>query len=94
MPDPTTRLRLKVVPGARRSEIVGRYGDAWKLRVTAAPERGRANEAVVKLLAEELGVAESTVSVVSGRGAREKVVELRGLDRDEIERRLKGTLRP
>ena len=50
----STRLRLRVSPGARRSEVVGRHGDGWKVRVTAAPEGGRANDAVLELLAERL----------------------------------------
>ena len=48
----TTRLRVRVSPGAGRTALVGRHGDAWKVRVTEAPERGRANEAVLRLLAE------------------------------------------
>ncbi|MGH3056063.1 MAG: DUF167 domain-containing protein, partial [Gaiellaceae bacterium] len=44
----TTRLRLRVSPGAGRTALVGRHGDAWKVRVTEAPERGRANEAVLR----------------------------------------------
>jgi uncharacterized protein len=88
MAEPTTRLRLRVSPGARRTELAGRYGEAWRVRVSAAPERGRANEAVVGLLAERLGVPRTSLSVVSGQTSRDKVVELRGLGHDEVERRL------
>jgi uncharacterized protein (TIGR00251 family) len=88
MTEPTTRLRLRVSPGAMRTEIAGRHGDGWKVRVSAAPERGRANEAVVGLLAERLGVPRESLSVVAGVSSRDKVVELRGLGRDEAERRL------
>jgi len=88
MAEPTTRLRLRVSPGAQRTELAGRYADGWKVRVTAAPERGRANEAVVGLLARRLGIDKTAVSVVSGHAARDKVVELRGVGRLEAERRL------
>jgi uncharacterized protein len=84
----TTRLRLRVTPGAPSAGIVGRHGDAWKVRVTAAPENGRANDAVVRLLAELLGVARGDVTIVAGHGSRDKVVELTGIDGDEAERRL------
>ena len=57
------------------------------MRVSAAPERGRANEAVVDLLAERLGVPRRSLTVVSGQSSRDKVVELRGLGADEAERR-------
>jgi uncharacterized protein len=83
-----TRLRLRVVPGARRSEIVGRHGDAWKVRVTAPPERGAANEALVDLLAGALGVSARDVRLVSGHGSRDKIVELTALGADEAEARL------
>jgi uncharacterized protein len=90
MPAQSTRLRLRVSSGAARTELAGRHGDAWKVRVTAAPDRGRANEAVVKLLAGRLGVPQGSVSVVSGSTSRDKVVELQGLDAAEAERRLEG----
>jgi uncharacterized protein len=85
---PTTRLRLRVAPGAGRASVVGRHGDAWKLRVAAAPERGKANEAVVTLLAETLALPRSGVVLVSGAGSRDKIVELTGLAPAEIDRRL------
>jgi uncharacterized protein len=88
MADATTRLRLRVAPGAARSAIVGRHGDAWKLRVRGAPERGRANADVLSLLAETLGVPERSLTLVSGHASRDKVVQLTGLDADEAERRL------
>jgi uncharacterized protein (TIGR00251 family) len=87
MAEPTTRLRIRVSPGARRTEIVGRRGESWKIRVAAPPERGRANDAVLRVLAERLGVP---VTLVSGHAARDKVVELRGLAPAEVDRRLEG----
>ncbi len=83
-----TRVRLRVAPGAARTGVVGRHGDAWKVRVTAPAEGGRANDAVVRLLAQTLAVPRGAVSLVSGHGARDKIVELAGLEQDEIERRL------
>jgi len=88
MASPSTRVRLRVSPGARRTELVGRHGEAWKVRVAAAPDRGRANEAVLDLLSRELELPRSALSIVSGHTAREKVVLLEGLDRAESERRL------
>jgi hypothetical protein len=87
-------LRLRVAPGSSRSRIVGRYGDGWKVAVAAAPERGRANEAVVELLADALGLARRDVSVVSGHTGREKIVELGGLAPDEIDRLLATAATP
>jgi len=84
----TTRLRVRVSPGAGRTALIGRHGDAWKVRVTEAPERGRANEAVLRLLAETLALPRTAVTLVSGQGGREKIVELTGMGPALIERRL------
>jgi uncharacterized protein len=90
----STRLRLRVSPGAGRAQIVGRHGDAWKVRVTAAPEQGRANEAVLRLLAEALALPRDALSLVSGHGARDKIVELTGLGPALAERRLASASSP
>jgi len=84
----STRVRVRVAPGATRAAVVGRHGEAWKVRVAAAPERGRANEAVLRLLAEALRVPRDAVTLVSGHTGRDKIVELAGLRPAQIERRL------
>lgn len=62
-------LTVWVVPGARRTEIVGFHGDAVKIRVAAPPEKGRANQAVIGLLSEQLG---AKVRLASGASSRRK----------------------
>ena len=84
----STRVRLRVAPGSTRDGIVGRYDDGWKVRVAAPAEGGRANNAVVRLLAAKLDVPHEHVVLVSGHGARDKIVELAGLGPTQIERRL------
>lgn len=84
----STRVRLRVSPGARGTHVVGRHGEAWKIRVAAQAEGGRANKAVVGLLAETLSLPLEAVTLVSGHGARDKIVRLAGLDQAQIERRL------
>jgi DnaK suppressor protein len=84
----TARLQLRVSPGASRSAVVGRHGSAWKVRVAAAPEAGRANDALVRLLADTLAVPARDVQIVSGHASRDKIVALEGVGTDEIEQRL------
>ena len=76
------RLRLKVRPQARRTGIDGvvpdRDGDALSVSVTAAPEDGKANAAVIALLAKALGIARSTISVTQGAAARRKTIHVAG----------------
>jgi len=82
------RVAITVSPGAARTELVGRHGDGWRARIAAPPERGRANRALVGLVAELAGVPRDRVVVVAGAGSRRKVLEVEGLDGDELDRRL------
>jgi uncharacterized protein (TIGR00251 family) len=82
------RLKVKVVPGASRTEIVGRLGEALKVRVAAPPEGGQANREVVALLAAKVGLPLAAVSVVSGQTAASKVVAFQGLDAVALRARL------
>jgi uncharacterized protein (TIGR00251 family) len=86
----TSRLRVRVSPGARKAGIAGRHGGAWKLRVTAPPADGKANEAVLRLLAETLSVPRARVALLAGHGGRDKLVELTGIGAEEAERLLAG----
>jgi hypothetical protein len=89
----TTRLAVRVRPGARRAALLGRMADGTlKLAVTAVPEEGRANAAVVALLAEALGVPRGAVAVARGRAARAKTVTVDGLDEAEVRRRVDAAL--
>jgi uncharacterized protein YggU (UPF0235/DUF167 family) len=88
VPVATLRLRLRVAPGGRGSAVVGRHGEAWKVRVAAAPERGRANDEVIAVIAAALDISRGSVRLVAGASSRDKVVELDGIDAGEVERRL------
>jgi uncharacterized protein len=81
-------LRLRVAPGARRDEVLGLHGDALKVAVRAPPERGRANEAVIDLLAKRLGVPRARLSLERGAASRDKTVRIEGLDPAEVRRLL------
>lgn len=83
-----TAISVKAVPRAARDEIVGWLGDALKIRVAAPPQDGRANAALESLLATALGLRKGAVRVAAGHGAARKRVEIDGLERAEIERRL------
>ena len=79
---------MRVIPGVGKPGVVGRYGEAWKLRVSAPPERGKANEAALALLADTLDVPSASLRLVAGHASRDKTVEVSGLAADEAERRL------
>jgi uncharacterized protein len=79
-----TRIAVTVSPGAARSEFVGPHGDGWRARVAAPPERGRANSALLELVADALDVPRSRVRLVAGHRARRKIVEIDGLDAQTV----------
>ena len=85
-------MRLRVVPGASRTGIVGRHGPAWKVRVSAPPDAGRANDAVLELLTHVLGVRRRDVELESGAAARDKIVSLDGITAEDAEVRLEAAV--
>ncbi|MDP9142011.1 MAG: DUF167 domain-containing protein [Pseudomonadota bacterium] len=82
------KLTLKVAPKAAHNAISGWMGSVLKISVTAVPERGKANEAVIELLADALKLPKSSIAVLRGRGSAQKVVQIDGLADGEILRRL------
>lgn len=84
-----SRLRLRVRPSARRSAVEGVHGQVLKVSVSAAPEKGRANEAVERLLAGALELPRSAVTVVAGHASRDKTVEIDELAPSEVRRRIR-----
>jgi uncharacterized protein (TIGR00251 family) len=72
-------IRIRVQPRARREEVVGERGEFVVVRVTAPPVDGKANAAVVKLIARCAGVPRHAVEIVAGAGGREKLVRVEGV---------------
>ena len=87
------RFRVHVQPRASKNEMVGTHGDALKVRLTAPPVDSAANDGLVALLAEALGVARRDVQIVAGATSRAKVVEVAGVSQQQIEQLATG-LRP
>ena len=84
----TARLNVKVIPGASRNKIAGWIGDAVKIRVQAPPEKGKANAAVIALLAHFLDIPAKQLSICAGHTSQNKVVEVQGVSDAELISRL------
>lgn len=78
-----TKISVRIIPNARRSEAVGQEGETWKIRVAAPPIEGKANKELIRWLAEALDVAPSEIEIVKGLGAKIKTLEI-PLSRDDI----------
>ncbi len=85
----STRLRVKVNARARRNEVLGLRDGVLRVKVTAPPVEGRANDAVVALLAGHLRLPKSSIRIVAGERAPLKTVEVVGLDAAAVAERLR-----
>ena len=74
----TITLTLHLQPGAKRSEVAGLHGEALKIRLAAPPIEGRANEALLRFIAERFNVPLRNVELKQGAQSRHKRVEVRG----------------
>jgi uncharacterized protein (TIGR00251 family) len=90
--DGSVDLRVHVQPGAGRTLVRGRYGDALKVSVGAPPQGGRANKAVAELLVEILGVKADAVSLVAGDTNRAKRFRIKGLELEDLDDRLERAM--
>lgn len=85
---PRTVLDIHVQPRAKRSEIVGWHGDAVKVRITAPPVDGAANEELTRVLAAAIGIPRSAVSLLGGVTGRRKRLAIDGMSREDVLRAL------
>lgn len=81
-------LAVKVVPRAARNELAGFQGDLLRVRLTAPPVEGAANQALVRFLADLLGVSRQEVEIVAGQAGRQKLVKVHGLSPEQVIDRL------
>ena len=82
-------IRVRVTPRSGRDEVIAWTGDELRVRVRAAPVEGKANEAVCRLVAKQLGVPYSAVEVAGGGTSRTKTLRIHGIDEIEAKTRLK-----
>lgn len=72
-------VKIKVEPRSSHSEVVGPYGDALKVKLTAPPVEGKANKELIEVLAREFGISRKDVAIISGQASKNKIVRLIGV---------------
>ena len=87
------KLKIRVIPNARKTEFSGSRGDEIVLRLNAPAIEGRANEAAVEFLSRFFGVSRSAVIIIRGERSRHKIVEIVGLKNGDLERKLAQLIR-
>jgi uncharacterized protein YggU (UPF0235/DUF167 family) len=82
------KLKLKVIPSSARDELVGWLGGALKVKVRAAPEKGKANKAVEALVCKQLALPRKAVTITAGFTSGSKTAQIEGLDSVQLQQRL------
>ena len=77
-------VSVKVQPNSSKDRVVGKYADQIKIAVTVAPEKGKANKAVIKLFAKWLGIKNSDIQIISGETSRDKELFIRNITEEDL----------
>lgn len=83
-----TEIKVKLLPKSSMNKIVGCEGDYYKVKVTAPPIEGKANKALIQLLAKKLHVPKGHIEIISGKRSRLKSIRIEGLSQEELTRAL------
>ena len=84
MAEVQTEIKVRVLPKSSRTEIIGIEGDTYKVKLTAPPVEGKANKALIELLARRLRIGKGRVEIISGGRTRLKTVRIYGLSQEEV----------
>ncbi|MGD9033728.1 MAG: DUF167 domain-containing protein [Desulfobacteraceae bacterium] len=82
--DVQTRIRVKVLPRSSSNQVIGKEGDVFKVKLTSPPVEGKANKALIELLAKRLRIAKGRIEIISGKSSRLKTVRISGLSLEDI----------
>lgn len=82
-------IKIKVLPRSSTNQIIGQEGDLFKVKLTSPPVEGKANKALIELLAKRLGIGKGKIEIISGKNSRLKTVRISGLSMEEITQVLK-----
>lgn len=82
-------MEVKVQPRSSRNQICGEVNGCLKIKLTAPPVDGEANQALLKYLADILHISKSSISIVKGDTGRQKIIDISGLDPDSLSERLR-----
>jgi uncharacterized protein len=87
-----TILPVRVHAGSRKNGILGEHNGMLRVAVSAAPEKGKANKAVMDVLADELGLAKSSIEIVAGETSPQKRFVIVDVDRDKLQKQIERLL--
>ncbi len=88
------KISIKVSPDAGRNEVAGQLDTAWRIKIAAPPDKGRANKELIDFLSKTLGVKRNSLSILRGHASRNKLISVEGLTQEEVNSRLSRHLKP
>ena len=71
------KINIKVTPKSSKNELIKLSKDEWKVKITSVPVDGKANQGLIKFLAQELGIKKNQIKIIKGKKSREKVIEIK-----------------
>jgi uncharacterized protein len=83
-----TEIRIKLLPRSSKSQIMGREGEFYRVKVNSPPVDGEANKELISLISKKLRIPKSNIEIISGRTSRMKVLRVLGLDIQSVSRRM------
>lgn len=84
-------LSLRIQPGAKRTSVAGLYGESIRIALQALPVDGKANDALIRFLAEILQLSRAQVEILSGHSSRSKLIRLQGISLERATEKLLGS---
>ncbi len=88
MPNNSIKISVKVQPSAGRNEVTGLTNGVWKIKVSAPPDKGKANQELIEFLSDILGQKKDQITIVKGQTSHNKLIAIEGLTQAEITARL------
>lgn len=79
-------VSVKIQPNSSKDRVIGEYADRIKIAVTVAPEKGKANKAVIKIFSKWLGVRNSDIQIISGETSRDKELFIKNMTKEDLYR--------
>ncbi|MDR4499179.1 MAG: DUF167 domain-containing protein [Candidatus Scalindua sp.] len=79
-------ISIKVQPNARKDKIIGEYGEQLKIAVTEQPEKGKANKAIIKIIAKWLNIKRAKIEIIGGYKSKDKEIFMRNILRKDIDK--------
>jgi uncharacterized protein len=79
-------IRIKLLPRSSKSQIMGKEGDVYKVKVNSPPVDGEANKELISLLSKKLGQPKSNIEITTGKTSRSKTVRIMGIDQESVSR--------